>query len=126
MSSSHGAQLADTPGSYVQLSSGSHAFPTSWNISVTRLAIPWLKIFIDHDNRYTQFLCPDLADTDDISRYENTCPYEPTEARPHSTAWRGAWDAENKSWNLDSDLSGSALQRAGTRSRRRTRRIPFR
>ncbi|MGC9539760.1 dienelactone hydrolase family protein [Streptomyces sp. UG1] len=73
---------ADTPGSYVQLSSGSHAFPTSRNISVTRLAIPWLKIFIDHDTRYTQFLCPDLADTDDISRYENTCPYEPTTEEP--------------------------------------------
>jgi pimeloyl-ACP methyl ester carboxylesterase len=68
---------ADTPGSYIQLSSGGHGFPTWGNVSVTRLAIPWLKIFIDNDTRYTQFLCPDLADWNDVTSYENKCPYEP-------------------------------------------------
>jgi hypothetical protein len=44
---------------------------------MTRLVIPWLKTFLDNDTRYTQFLCPDLADTTNISRYQNKCPYEP-------------------------------------------------
>jgi acetyl esterase/lipase len=68
---------AETPGAYVQQASGGHGFPTWGNANVTRLVIPWLKTFIDNDTRYTQFLCPELADTTNISRYENTCPYEP-------------------------------------------------
>jgi hypothetical protein len=35
--------------------------------------IPWLKIFIDNDTRYSQFLCP-MADRTGISQYRNTCP----------------------------------------------------
>jgi pimeloyl-ACP methyl ester carboxylesterase len=66
-----------TPGGYVQYASGGHGFPTYGNSNVTRLTVPWLKIFIDNDTRYTQFLCPEMADTTNISRYENTCPYDP-------------------------------------------------
>lgn len=73
----YGTKPADTPGAYIQLSEGGHGFPTWGNTQVTRLMIPWLKIFIDNDTRYTQFLCPDLADSTGISHYSNTCPYEP-------------------------------------------------
>jgi hypothetical protein len=68
---------ADTPGAYLQLTSGGHGFPTWGNSEVTRRMIPWLKIFIDNDTRYTQFLCPELADPTGVARYENTCPYQP-------------------------------------------------
>ena len=68
---------AETPGAYVQLAGGGHGFPTYGNTDVTRLTIPWLKIFIDNDTRYTRFLCPEMADPTGISRYENTCPYDP-------------------------------------------------
>lgn len=69
---------AGTPGAYVQLSSGGHGFPVWGNSTVTRLAIPWLKVFIDNDTRYTQFFCPEMADTGGIARYQHTCPYEPS------------------------------------------------
>lgn len=66
-----------TPGAYVQLSSGGHGFPVWGNVNVTRLTIPWLKVFIDNDTRYTQFFCPQLADTGGVARYQHKCPYEP-------------------------------------------------
>ncbi|TDC06974.1 lipase [Streptomyces sp. 8K308] len=68
---------AGTEGAFVELASGGHGFPTWGNSQVTRRVIPWLKVFLDNDNRYTQFLCPGLADSTGVSRYRNTCPYLP-------------------------------------------------
>ncbi|RKN38964.1 dienelactone hydrolase family protein [Streptomyces hoynatensis] len=68
---------AGTEGAFVELSGGGHGFPTWGNSEVTRRVIPWLKTFLDNDTRYTQFLCPGLADSTGVSRYANTCPYEP-------------------------------------------------
>lgn len=39
--------------------------------------IPWLKIFLDGDTRYTQFLCPSSADSSGVSRSRTSCPYIP-------------------------------------------------
>jgi hypothetical protein len=64
-----------TKGARVELSSGSHAFPTWGNSQVTRLEIPWLKIFLDNDSRYAKFLCPSLADNTGVVRYISECPY---------------------------------------------------
>jgi dienelactone hydrolase len=74
-----------TEGAFVELSSGGHGFPTWGNSNVTRRMIPWLKIFLDNDTRYTQFLCPGLADSTGVSRYGNTCPYEPGGSTPPPT-----------------------------------------
>lgn len=68
---------AETPGAYVQLRGGGHGFPVWGNAEVTRRVIPWLKIWVDNDTRYTQFLCPEMADTTGVSRYENKCPFDP-------------------------------------------------
>ena len=43
------------------------------NTTLARTMIPWMKIFIDNDTRYTQFLCP-LSNTSGISAYRNSCP----------------------------------------------------
>jgi pimeloyl-ACP methyl ester carboxylesterase len=79
---------ATTKGAYIELTSGGHGFPTWGNSQVTRREIPWLKIFLDNDTRYTKFLCPSLADTTGISRYANECPYgsptSPTSQPPTS------------------------------------------
>ncbi|MFD1045691.1 CNNM domain-containing protein [Kibdelosporangium lantanae] len=40
----------------------------------TRTLIPWLKIFLDNDTRYSQFLCPTLLDRTSISMYRSVCP----------------------------------------------------
>ncbi|MFI5916819.1 ricin-type beta-trefoil lectin domain protein [Dactylosporangium sp. NPDC051541] len=66
---------ATTKGARVELTSGGHGFPTWGNSQVTRREIPWLKIFLDNDNRYAQFLCPSLADSTGVSRYVSECPY---------------------------------------------------
>ena len=33
-----------------------------------------LKIFLDNDTRYSQFLCPTLLDKTSISMYRSVCP----------------------------------------------------
>lgn len=65
-----------TPSAYLMLADADHLFPTRPNPVEMRLLIPWLKIFVDNDTRYTQFLCP-LADRRGISQYRVTCPLAP-------------------------------------------------
>jgi hypothetical protein len=49
-----------------------------------KVLIPWLKTFVDNDTRYTQFLCPSLADPAGISIYRGKCPYVPPTTTPPS------------------------------------------
>ncbi|MEU0204211.1 MULTISPECIES: ricin-type beta-trefoil lectin domain protein [unclassified Streptomyces] len=73
----YGGVPATTQSAFIELSSGGHGFPTWGNSNVTRRTIPWLKIFLDNDTRYTQFLCPSLADRTGVSRSLTKCPYVP-------------------------------------------------
>lgn len=73
----YGGMPAATQSAYIELTSGGHGFPTWGNSNVTRRTIPWLKIFLDNDTRYTQFLCPSLADSSGVSRSQTKCPYVP-------------------------------------------------
>ncbi|MEV5438405.1 ricin-type beta-trefoil lectin domain protein [Streptomyces sp. NPDC052682] len=73
----YGGIPAGTQSAFIELSSGGHGFPTWGNSHVTRRMIPWLKIFLDNDTRYTQFLCPSLADSSSVSRAKTKCPYVP-------------------------------------------------
>ena len=66
-----------TPSAYVMLADADHLFPTKPNPDQMRVLVPWLKIFVDNDVRYTRFLCP-LADRSGISQYQVTCPLVPT------------------------------------------------
>ncbi|MEX3106699.1 MULTISPECIES: dienelactone hydrolase family protein [unclassified Streptomyces] len=75
---------AATQGAYLELATGGHGFSTWGNSAVTRRAIPWLKIFLDNDTRYTQFLCPSLADTSGISKSRTKCPYGTAPATPEA------------------------------------------
>ncbi|SDJ00903.1 Dienelactone hydrolase [Lentzea albidocapillata subsp. violacea] len=69
---------ASTEKAYLELTGAGHGFPTSNNSVVTRKVIPWMKIFIDQDTRYTQFLCP-LQDWTGIRSYRNSCPLLPND-----------------------------------------------
>ncbi|XVS66434.1 ricin-type beta-trefoil lectin domain protein [Actinosynnema sp. CA-299493] len=62
---------------YLELTGAGHGFPTSNNTTMMRTIIPWFKIFVDSDTRYTQFLCP-LADSNGIRTYQSTCPLVPS------------------------------------------------
>lgn len=67
---------ATTPSAWVEITGVDHLFATRANTTEMRVLIPWLKIWVDNDTRYTQFLCP-LADSSNISMYRNKCPYVP-------------------------------------------------
>ncbi|WP_435857793.1 poly(ethylene terephthalate) hydrolase family protein [Streptomyces olindensis] len=73
----YGGMPAGTQSAFIELTTGGHGFPTWGNSNVTRRTIPWLKIFLDNDTRYTQFLCPSLADSSGVSRSRTKCPYVP-------------------------------------------------
>jgi hypothetical protein len=62
---------------YLELANAGHGFPTSNNPTMMRTVIPWIKVFLDSDTRYTQFLCP-LADRNGIRTYQSTCPLVPS------------------------------------------------
>ncbi|WP_169980303.1 MULTISPECIES: cellulose binding domain-containing protein [unclassified Microbispora] len=68
---------ASTPSAWVEITGVDHLFATRANTTEMRVLIPWLKIFLDNDTRYTQFLCPQLADPGNVSMYRNKCPYVP-------------------------------------------------
>jgi dienelactone hydrolase len=65
-----------TPGGHLMIAGADHLFATRPNTVEMRTVIPWLKIFVDNDTRYTQFLCP-LADTSGVSQYSVKCPLVP-------------------------------------------------
>lgn len=66
-----------TQSDFVQIAGADHLYFTHANNTEMKVLIPWLKIFLDNDTRYTQFLCPTLADPSGISLYRSKCPYAP-------------------------------------------------
>jgi alpha-beta hydrolase superfamily lysophospholipase len=58
---------------YMELNNASHFFPQTVNTPTGRLAVAWLKRFVDNDTRYDQFLCPGPSGSQ-IDEYRNTCP----------------------------------------------------
>jgi predicted dienelactone hydrolase len=58
---------------YVELNNASHFFPQTVNTITGRMAVAWLKRFVDNDTRYDQFICPGPSGSD-VSDYRNTCP----------------------------------------------------
>lgn len=80
---------ASTPSAYVQYSGADHLFWTKPNGIELRTIIPWLKIFLDNDTRYTQFMCPTAKDTASVGRYRAACSLIPS-AGSSSTASPGA------------------------------------
>jgi dienelactone hydrolase len=68
---------AATPSDFVQIAGADHLYFTHANNVEMKVLIPWLKIFVDADTRYAQFLCPSPADPGGISLYRSKCPYLP-------------------------------------------------
>ena len=72
---------ATMPGStqsdFAQIAGADHVYYTHPNNVEMKLIIPWLKVFLDSDTRYEQFLCPSLPDPSTISQYQAKCPYVP-------------------------------------------------
>jgi len=68
---------ASTQSDFAQIAGADHVYYTHPNNVEMKLIIPWLKVFLDSDTRYTQFLCPTLPDPSTISIYQSRCPYVP-------------------------------------------------
>jgi dienelactone hydrolase len=66
-----------TQSDFAQIAGADHVYYTHPNNVQMKLMIPWLKVFVDSDTRYTQFLCPALPDPSTISIYQPKCPYTP-------------------------------------------------
>lgn len=69
---------SDTPGAYVQYTNADHLFWTRANDIEMRTIIPWLKIFVDGDTRYTQFICPTVKDSTRVGRSSARCSLIPS------------------------------------------------
>ena len=63
---------------FAQIAGATHLYYLHPNNVEMNLLIPWLKIFLDNDTRYEQFLCPRLPDPSTISIYHPKCPYVPS------------------------------------------------
>jgi dienelactone hydrolase len=73
---------ATTQSDFLQIAGADHIYYTHPNSVEMRILIPWLKTFVDNDTRYTQFLCPALADPTGVSIYQSKCPYVPGGGTP--------------------------------------------
>ena len=68
-----------TDKAFFELNNGSHYCGNggnSYNDELGRLGVSWMKLHLDNDQRYNQFLCGPNHESDwDISEYRGTCPY---------------------------------------------------
>ena len=62
---------------YLELNEAGHSSVTSQNTTVSTYSIAWLKRFVDDDTRYSQFICPGPAFSQNgtlpVANYLNTC-----------------------------------------------------
>jgi dienelactone hydrolase len=71
---------ATTERAYIEVAGAGHNYIGQPSAVLARTMIPWLKIFVDDDTRYSQFLCP-TTNTSGISQYRNSCPLITAAAR---------------------------------------------
>ncbi|MGB2566963.1 alpha/beta hydrolase family protein [Micromonospora citrea] len=66
--------LPAAPGkAYVELNRASHFAPNISNTTIAKMSIAWLKLFVDDDTRYQQFVCPGPGTSTAVQEYRNTC-----------------------------------------------------
>ncbi|MGH3415344.1 MAG: ricin-type beta-trefoil lectin domain protein [Actinocrinis sp.] len=77
LSSEYSTLPGSTQSDFAQIAGADHVYYTHPNNVEMKLIIPWLKVFVDSDTRYEQFLCPSMPDPSTISQYQSKCPYTP-------------------------------------------------
>ena len=98
---------ASTEKAYLELTGAGHGFP-SWtpNSVMMRKIIPWFKLFLDNDVRYSQFLCP-LMDPTGINGYMSTCPLIPGgDPTPTPTRYEAESSPAVCTGTIDSNYAG--------------------
>lgn len=68
-----------TPKAFVEIDGGSHYCGNGGGVYddvLSRFGVSWMKLHLDEDTRYSQFLCGPNHEADrDISEYRGNCPY---------------------------------------------------
>ncbi|GAB2513118.1 alpha/beta hydrolase family protein [Nocardiopsis aegyptia] len=66
-----------TERAYVELDGEGHLVTSSRNTELASNSVSWLKVFVDEDDRYEQFLCPAPSTGwgSPYSDYRDSCPY---------------------------------------------------
>ncbi|GFJ81874.1 poly(ethylene terephthalate) hydrolase family protein [Phytohabitans houttuyneae] len=76
---------ATTESVYLEVAGADHGFMVGRsNPVMIRTMLPFVKMFIDNDTRYSQFLCP-LLDSSGVVTYRSTCPLLPPAPTPSNT-----------------------------------------
>jgi predicted dienelactone hydrolase len=66
--------LPASPGkAYLELNNASHFAPNTSNTTIAKFSIAWLKLFVDNDTRYQQFVCPGPGAGLTVDEYRSTC-----------------------------------------------------
>lgn len=83
----YGSLPSTTESVYLEVAGGDHGFPVGRpNTVMIRTMLPFVKMFVDNDTRYSQFLCP-LLDYSGVTQYRSTCPLLPgTPTTPPTTS----------------------------------------
>jgi dienelactone hydrolase len=67
----------DIAKAYYELRGAPHSVPTSYNATIAKLTVSWMKRFVDDDYRFDAVLCPHADDTATFSQVRSTCDYTP-------------------------------------------------
>ncbi|WP_262425746.1 serine aminopeptidase domain-containing protein [Brachybacterium sp. Z12] len=62
-----------TDKAYLELRGASHLAPNRSNTRIASSSISWLKLYVDDDDRYAQFVCPGPETGLELSDVRNTC-----------------------------------------------------
>ncbi|HWS34403.1 MAG TPA: alpha/beta hydrolase [Actinoplanes sp.] len=66
--------LPNSPGkAYLELNNATHFAPNSANTTIAKYSIAWLKLFVDNDTRYQQFVCPGPSSGLTVDQYRSSC-----------------------------------------------------
>ncbi|GAA1582831.1 alpha/beta hydrolase family protein [Actinoplanes couchii] len=66
--------LPNSPGkAYLELNNATHFAPNSSNTTIAKYSIAWLKLFVDNDTRYQQFVCPGPSASLTVDQYRSSC-----------------------------------------------------
>lgn len=75
----YNALPSSTPKAFVEIDDGGHTCANGSlrnNDILSRFGVSWMKLHIDKDQRYSQFLCGPRHESDrSISEYRGNCPY---------------------------------------------------
>ncbi|WP_405431584.1 ricin-type beta-trefoil lectin domain protein [Micromonospora sp. NBC_00617] len=107
-----------TESTYLEVAGADHGFMVGRsNPVLVRTMLPFVKMFIDNDARYSQFLCP-LLDSSGVVTYRSTCPLLPSTPSSPTPTTTGTSTPTPTPSVTPTTGPGSASQIVGTQSSR--------